>query len=205
MKTLYIFGESNRGKNLLAEILASPLKTTALVGTGSKFCLEVLRRPINGILHHEFSPGLMTMDECKKLWGGESMQVDVKHSDSYPYEKSLPLILTSNYSIDAIAKFNDLHADALRNRSREIFLFAPLVDTEDEYEQAVARGENVVLKPAFTIQPELICAMLEKEFEGEDAPTPRLMSASELQQPPAEVLERFLQKERAAMLTCKNN
>ena len=115
------------------------------------------------------------------------------------YEKSLPLILTSNYSIDYLAdaapgSLGDVDALALKNRSRQIFMYANMVDTEEELREAQERGEQAVLKPDFRITNEVLCYILNDLFD--DEPEPKIMSNDEIQVVPSHILERFLDNEK---------
>ena len=129
----------------------------------------------------------------------QRIEVDRKHSSSFVYEKSLPLILTSNYSIDHIAdgapgSLGEVDALALKNRSRQIFMYANMVDTEEEFREAQERGEQVVLKPDFRITNEVLCYILNDLFD--DEPEPNILSNEQIQVVPPHILEKFLDNEK---------
>ena len=71
VKTLYFYGPSNTGKNMISEIIASPMMSTALCTSNKGFSFAPLKRPINCIFNHEWTPETMQIEDCKKLWGGE--------------------------------------------------------------------------------------------------------------------------------------
>ena len=121
------------------------------------------------------------------------MECDVKHNESFTYTLSYPLIVTSNYTLDHIGKNDPVEAEALRNRSREIFLFAKMVDTVEELNDCRQRGEAAVMKPHFNILPEVLCGLFEQYFT--ETPEAKLMTNSELQTIPPGLFEKFRENE----------
>ena len=122
----------------------------------------------------------------------QKLECDEKFKPSFTYKSSYPLIVTSNYTLDHIGQ-SPVDAQALRNRSREIFVYAKMVDTIEELNECHARGEPAVKKPHFNILPEILCGLFVKHFD--DKPVPRLMENHEIQTPPPHLVQRFRQNE----------
>lgn len=115
------------------------------------------------------------------------------------YDKSLPLVLTSNYSVDYLASaapggLGEVDALALKNRSRQILMYARMVDTVEELREAEERGERVVLKPNFRITNEILCHLFVDLFDKE--PEPKIMSNDEIQYVPPHILQKFMDNEK---------
>ena len=144
------------------------MKTTSLLVSSKSFNLSPLKGVINCILQQELTPGSFDVPTLKQLMGGEQIEVDIKHSSSFRYTASCPMIVSSNFRLEDFAD-NSVDTGALMSRCVPVHLFAPIAESEEEEERMRQMGKIFVTKPRCKIMPEALIGLYEQFLTEEES------------------------------------
>ena len=109
------------------------MRTIHLNQTSRGFTFETLTSSHNLLVQHELSTRLI-LSEIKMLFGGEEMQVDIKHSASQTIKVKTPVCITSNFSLKNYVK-NETDLRALTNRKGSIYLHVQIYEVAPQQSQ----------------------------------------------------------------------
>ena len=96
----------------------------------------------------------------------------MKHASSFKYDKSLPVVVTSNFRIDDLLE-NATDVDAIKSRCKTLYLHAPIAENEESEENFRKDGISFVPKPRTRILPEALIGLYLRWFRSDDyTPSP---------------------------------
>ena len=93
--------------------------------------------------------------------------MDIKHASSYLYDKSLPVVVTSNFKIDDLLD-SQIDVDALKTRCKILYSFAPIAENVDAETDFKNQGIPYIVKPKTRILPEALIGLFLRWMKRDD-------------------------------------